>query len=335
MQKLRSDFDPDADQVCHFYSPAIKTLQRIALYETKSRFYVVGSNNTQNRFRVLKIDRTDPKGLNICDDTTVYSSKEIRDLLTMIDDGNRSKIGQKMGPGLTRTVSAFGIAGFVKFLEGYYIILITKRRKVGLIGHHTIYKIEDTVMISIPHESVKEQHSDEQRYLKMFQAIDLSSNFYFSYSYDLTNTLQHNLTDPRFLLRPSGEKTVINEFLADKDIMDNVGYVSQFQSKFVWNEFLMAGMENINPEWILPIVHGFVDQSNVSIYGQPVYVTLIARRSKNYAGTRFLKRGANNEGDVANEVETEQIACDASIGSDKVYRNKYCRCFVFIFASCH
>ena len=322
---MNSDVNPDMEQGAqHFYSPAIKTLQRIALYETKSRFYVVGSNNTQNRFRVLKIDRTDPRGLNISDDTTVYSSKEIRDLLTMIDDGNRSKIGQKMGSGLTRTVSAFGIAGFVKFLEGYYIILITKRRKVGLIGHHTIYKIEDTVMISIPHESVKDHHSDEQRYLKMFQAIDLSSNFYFSYSYDLTNTLQHNLADPRFLVRPSGEKAELRDLLADRGVAtseDNVSYVSQFQSKFVWNEFLMAGMENINPEWILPIVHGFVDQSNVSIYGQPVYVTLIARRSKNYAGTRFLKRGANNEGDVANEVETEQIACDASIGSDKVIRN--------------
>ena len=169
-------------------------------------------------------------------------------------------------------------------------------------------------MISIPNESVKEQHVDEQRYLKMFQAIDLSSNFYFSYSYDLTNTLQHNLAQPKFLMKSSGEKTSLDEMKDGEDLC----YIPKFQSKFVWNEYLMTGMEDINPEWKLPIVHGFVDQSNVSIYGQPVYVTLIARRSKNYAGTRFLKRGANNQGDVANEVETEQIACDASIGSDRV-----------------
>ena len=191
--------------------------------------------------------------------------------------------------------------------------MITKRRKVGLIGHHTIYKIEDTSMISIPSESVKEQHADEQRYLKMFQAIDLSSNFYFSYSYDLTNTLQHNLADPKFLVNYSADRRSLDE-LKGRDLC----YVPKFQSKFVWNEYLMVGMEEINPEWKLPIVHGFVDQSNVSIYGQPVYVTLIARRSKNYAGTRFLKRGANNKGDVANEVETEQIACDASVGSDRL-----------------
>lgn len=40
-------------------------------------------------------------------------------------------------------------------------------------------------------------------------------------------------------------------------------------------------------------MHGFIGQSNVSIFGRSIYVTLIARRSNRYAGTRFLKRGAN------------------------------------------
>lgn len=31
------------------------------------------------------------------------------------------------------------------------------------------------------------------------------------------------------------------------------------------------------------------------IYGRPVHITLIARRSSKFAGTRFLKRGANCE----------------------------------------
>ena len=39
---------------------------------------------------------------------------------------------------------------------------------------------------------------------------------------------------------------------------------------------------------------------------------MIARRSKEFAGTRFLKRGSNDEGQVANEVETEQIVHDAT-----------------------
>ena len=80
----------------------------------------------------------------------------------------------------------------------------------------------------------------------------------------------------------------------------------------------MKGLEDVNPDWLLPIVHGFVDQSNIGIYSKPIYPTLIARRSNSYAVTRFLKRSANNSGDMTNEVETEQITCDASIGSDQL-----------------
>jgi hypothetical protein len=69
--------------------------------------------------------------------------------------------------------------GFVRFLEGYYIVLITKRRRIAVIGYHTIYKIEDTTMVYIPNESVRIHHPDEARYVKLFQSVDLSSNFYF------------------------------------------------------------------------------------------------------------------------------------------------------------
>ncbi len=43
------------------------------------------------------------------------------------------------------------------------------------------------------------------------------------------------------------------------------------------------------------------------VLNRVVYVILIARRSRYFAGARYLKRGVNDEGNVANEVETEQI----------------------------
>ncbi len=43
-----------------------------------------------------------------------------------------------------------------------------------------------------------------------------------------------------------------------------------------------------------------------------VYVTLIARHSRYFTGARYLKRRVNDEGNVANEVETEQIVYEAS-----------------------
>lgn len=38
---------------------------------------------------------------------------------------------------------------------------------------------------------------------------------------------------------------------------------------------------------------------------------LIARRSRHCAGVRYLKRGVNDEGNVANEVEIEHILNEA------------------------
>lgn len=56
------------------------------------------------------------------------------------------------------------LKGFVRFLEGYYMVLITKRRKMADIGGHSIYKIEDTSMIYIPNDSARVTHPDEARY---------------------------------------------------------------------------------------------------------------------------------------------------------------------------
>ncbi len=50
-----------------------------------------------------------------------------------------------------------------------------------------------------------------------------------------------------------------------------------------------AKVSHIRQDWVLPIIHGFVDQANVSVFGASVLVTLIARRSNRFAGTRFLK----------------------------------------------
>lgn len=64
--------------------------------------------------------------------------------------------------------------------------------------------------------------------------------------------------------------------------------------RFVWNSHLLSRVEkDLHPDWILYVTHGFIGQSNVSIFGRSIYITLIARRSSKYAGTRFLKRGAN------------------------------------------
>ncbi|KAL4232644.1 phosphatidylinositol-3 [Mactra antiquata] len=302
--------------------PIISSIQRINVYETKARFYVVGSNNTETSFRVLKIDRTEPRDLVIHDDKHVYSKTEIMNLLMTIDSGNRLTIKQKQhSTGLTKSVSAYGIVGFVKFLEGYYMILITKRSKVALIGEHTIYKVEDTILQYIPNDGVRFSHPDEPRYYKMFQSVDLSSNFYFSYSYDITHSLQYNMTP---VIQPTLSKTNNkgdspaecydkgdnSAECSDSQSTDDTvyGVKTKPESIFVWNKFLTEKFkQEAHPDWVLNLVYGFIAQC--------IYITLIARRSNEFAGTRFLKRGANSQGAVANEVETEQIVYDTAVSS--------------------
>ena len=66
-------------------------------------------------------------------------------------------------------------------------------------------------------------------------------------------------------------------------------------------------------DWFQCIIQGFIDQVNVSVLGKNIYITLIARRSHHFAGARFLKRGVNTNGFVANEVETEQVVADMTL----------------------
>ncbi|KAG0262163.1 phosphatidylinositol-3,5-bisphosphate 5-phosphatase [Mortierella polycephala] len=276
--------------------PGHVILNRFVLYETKTRFFIVGTNAPAGtRFRVLKIDRTSaPEELSITEDETIYSKSQVDNLLEMISNGNKATGGMR------EIAKFYGIVGFVRFTEGYYLTLITKRSPVALIGGHYIFHIDATMTVSV-HSSTTptsklDKNSDEARYLQMFQMVDLTKNFYFSYSYDITRTLQWNMTR-----NPKGS---------------NGGGRNKM---FVWNQYLLesafgeqTGIEN---QWALPIMYGFVDQSKLSILGRNVFVTLIARRSRFFAGARFLKRGANDRGYVANDVETEQIVSEMSTTS--------------------
>ncbi|CAH1712042.1 unnamed protein product [Aphis gossypii] len=252
--------------------PAINFVQKIGVYESKNRYFVVGSNNARTKYRILKIDRTEGHDLTIVDDRVEY---------TELDMINSLNVGLHRNTSLNKIASAFGIVGFVRLLEGYYMILITKRRRVAVIGREIIYKIEDTSMIYLPNDAYRIPNVNEPRYLKIFQSVDLSSNFYFSYSYDVTHTLQVNM---------SIAQNVPNDLSGDSVFVTR----SCPNKIFVWNDYLLKDVrDKLHPDWILNIMHGFISQSNVSIFGRPIYITLIARRSNRYAGTRFLKRGAN------------------------------------------
>ena len=61
-------------------------------------------------------------------------------------------------------------------------------------GEHKIYKITETKLITLYESNTSIQtKSDEKKYKKIFLDFDLQLGFYFSLSYDLTNSLSVNL----------------------------------------------------------------------------------------------------------------------------------------------
>ncbi|VVA91635.1 unnamed protein product [Arabis nemorensis] len=259
----------------------LPVLQKFKLYATPSNFYLIGRDESKSFRRILKIDRTERNELNLFEDPTRYTNEEMRELKRWIHRGNKEY------GGLQGITTCYGIIGFVKFLEPYYMLVITKIKKVGEICGHTIYGIAETRMIVIPNPNVKTRVADsfaEQRYKKLLSMVDLSKNFYFSYTYHLMYCLQKNIGNKK-----RGE------------IHDN--------TMFVWNAHLTRGIRRIlnNTIWTVALIYGFFQQTKCSVSGEEFVFTVIARRSRHYAGTRYLRRGVNDIGRVANDVETEQI----------------------------
>jgi hypothetical protein len=271
----------------------------------------------------------------LTEDPNVYTQDEMKDMLDMIHDGNHhrrtenrsntssssSDLRKNNTGGLTPIVKAYGICGFIKFLDCYYLTLITRRAKVGSIGRNGIYTIKNTETVPLkPAERVgAEDTADpssvllsmwnrgkrsvglgltnreiaELRYQGLYQVVDLTKNFYFSYTYDLTRSLQENMlatTTRPFPPPPLKEMFAWNFFLT--------------------REFEMCLNSMSSFYWIMPIMHGAFVQRRILDYGKCLNLSLLARRSRHFAGTRYLKRGVSEEGKVANDVEHEQILHD-------------------------
>nr|XP_027213923.1 phosphatidylinositide phosphatase SAC2-like [Penaeus vannamei] len=135
---------------------------------------------------------------------------------------------------------------------------------------------------------------------KMFNDSD---SFYFSSEADLTSSLQRQSLSSYDRSLPIWRRANDN---------------------FFWNRHLLIDLisqEGSNFDvWIVPVIQGFVQIEAVPL-DAPISspddsvdksrdhytLTLISRRSRYRAGTRYKRRGVDEEGYVANYVETEQI----------------------------
>lgn len=269
-------------------------LSKFTLYETKERMYIVGSNKRETMFRILEIDlAVQGEELNVLEDNIFFTRSEIMDVLSRLEEASEA--------GLQKKITVCGLLGLIRFTSCHYLVVVTKCSQVAVIGGHSVFHIDGTELVPISNNYKKpDKYSMEAKLMSTFQNLDLSKTFYFSYTYDITNTLQTNL------LREKLKAVNRTDITIPSGMQD-------FNEMYVWNMNLLNPLFNCIDtvyDWFQLIIHGFIDQINVSILGKPIYITMIARRSHYFAGARFLKRGVNTQGCAANEVETEQIVAD-------------------------
>ena len=209
------------------------------------------------------------------------------------------------------------------------MIIITKRSPVALVGGRYIYHIDSTQMISIPGPGTKvDRKVDEARWVSLFLAL-LLMDIILTPSLWWTDTCKSlikwiwaktfiSATHMMWLKRSRAIWRVNRGFrkCTCGRFWVSSSFITRTDLRHRWNRFLLSPVsEQLSSDWILPIIHGFVDQAStyhqfvwkielwglinggieISIYGQNVFVTLIARRSRYFAGARFLKRGVNDQ----------------------------------------
>nr|XP_033798873.1 phosphatidylinositide phosphatase SAC2 [Geotrypetes seraphini] len=161
----------------------------------------------------------------------------------------------------------------------------------------------------------KEKEKLEKRLLEeLFKMFMDSDSFYYSLTYDLTNSVQRQNTS----------------------VKNNISLWQRVDDRFFWNKHMIQDVINLNDSqvdsWILPMIQGFVqieelvvnynelsDDEKSSPETPPqeptcvddihprFLVAIISRRSRHRAGMRYKRRGVDKNGNVANCVETEQL----------------------------
>ncbi|CAD7923797.1 unnamed protein product, partial [Amoebophrya sp. A120] len=209
-----------------------------------------------------------------------------------------------------------GILGFVRFLRGWYVVVLTKKKKLGTLGHHEVFEVERVELVPIADQNLIQEEqffqfeqadlAEEQKWVERWMSVLKSGNFFFSYSYELSRSVQQNQADRLAESDPFYADPEFFRFLVVHPCRRSCSFYST-----------SLGTPD-RPEWrtfCLTICHGTFAQQILSSYSQQLEITLVSRRSTRFAGTRYRKRGMNAHGHCGNEVESEQILCHPGIRS--------------------
>ncbi|XP_029326481.1 synaptojanin-1 isoform X6 [Mus caroli] len=182
-----------------------------------------------------------------------------------------------------KVLDAYGLLGVLRLNLGdamlHYLVLVTGCMSVGKIQESEVFRVTSTEFISLRADA-----ADEDRISEVRKVLN-SGNFYFAWSasgvsLDLSlnahRSMQEHTTDNRFF----------------------------------WNQSLHLHLKHYGvncDDWLLRLMCGGVEIRTIYAAHKQAKACLISRLSCERAGTRFNVRGTNDDGHVANFVETEQV----------------------------
>ncbi|XP_060226704.1 synaptojanin-1 isoform X8 [Meriones unguiculatus] len=183
----------------------------------------------------------------------------------------------------TKVLDAYGLLGVLRLNLGdtmlHYLVLVTGCMSVGKIQESEVFRVTSTEFISLRVDA-----SDEDRISEVRKVLN-SGNFYFAWSASGVS-LDLSLNAHRSM----------QELTTD--------------NRFFWNQSLHLHLKHYGvncDDWLLRLMCGGVEIRTIYAAHKQAKACLISRLSCERAGTRFNVRGTNDDGHVANFVETEQV----------------------------
>ncbi|KAI9224253.1 SacI homology domain-containing protein [Blastocladiella britannica] len=197
----------------------------------------------------------------------------------------------------SESVEIDGVLGLVPLLAGDYLVVITRKTLVGRLfpdAEHDVYSVQKTRILPVPRSVLAlsdAQRRDEDTFLSLLDRMCSLGHMYFSPTWDLTSTVQVNLTR---------ETT-------------NVPLWQRTDRRFFWNHYLQSKLIDLTVSFphlhnfILPVICGYVKTVTAHLNRKVFTYVLITRKRVHRVGTRYHSRGIDVDGHVANYVETEQV----------------------------
>ena len=312
-------------------------IRKITLKENDDFYYFEGEYNIKRdksyiQIEKLKFNKNNYKELysKQLKDILSFSYQSNKDDISSPDKKSEIKEDNELLPVKVKYIEEINsIFGFIKFNMGYYAILACDADIVGKIGSNIIYRVDKLKFFPLFQidENFKKskEWSEEKKYVYLVQSFSYDKQLYFSYSYNLTNTLQRNFVE-------SFKKDMVKDFENDayKNDEGKISLEKNTNYFFTWNYFhieeffdLIIENDKDNLSWINYFIYGYFGQNFCNIKGLYLQISVIARRNRHFAGTRYLKRGITSDGNVANDVETEQILEEVSAWIDRPKISSY------------